>query len=124
MVLGWVLGHVRFERDARPLEEDHPVGPVVLGRVAVVRVVDAGEILGDAHRVPAGGDVFEHAAVPHALLALSVGAVVIEVAKLANQRALADSGASDDGDTHQISTLTTLVTSSTVVSPSASSQAA
>ena len=61
--------------------------------------------------------------VPHALFALAVRAVVIEVAELANQRALADAGTADDGDAHQMSTLTTLVTSSTLVSPSVSSHA-
>ena len=118
-----ILGHVRLERDARALEEDDAIGAIVLGGIAVIGVVDAREVLGDADGVSARGDVFEHARGPHAFFAFAVRTVVIEVAELPDQRALADARPADNGHPHQMSTLTTLVTSSTLVSPSVSSHA-
>ena len=100
VILGRVFRHVRFERDARALEEDHAVRAVVQRGVAIVGVVEAGEVFGDADRVDAGGDVLEDARIPHALLALAVGAVVIEVGELADERALADTGSADDRYAH------------------------
>src|SRR5688572_3463035 len=100
-----ILGHVRFERDAGPLEEDDAIGTIVLGGIAVIRVIDVREILSDADRVSTCGDVFEHARGPDAFFTLAVRAVVIEVAELAYQGALADAGTADDGDAHQTSTL-------------------
>ena len=101
VALGRILGDVRLERDARALEEDHPVGSVVLGGVAVVGVVERREVLRDTDRIAPVGDILEHARVPDALLALAVGAVVIEVAELTDESALADSRTTDDGDTHE-----------------------
>ena len=100
VILGRILGHVRFERDSRPLEEDHLVRPIAIGRVAIVRVVEAGEIGRHAHRVPAGLDILSTSRVPDALLTLSVGPVMVEVAELPEQRALADAGPTDNRDAH------------------------
>ena len=75
-------------------------GPIVLGGVAIVRVVEPAEVGGHADRVAAGVDVFEHARIPHAFLALAVRSVVIEVAELPQQRALADAWSADDRDSH------------------------
>src|SRR5687768_822369 len=119
MIRDRILRHVRFERDARPLEEDDAIGTIVLGGIAVIRVVDIREILSDADRVSTSCDVFEHASGPDAFFTLAVRAVVIEVAELAYQGALADAGTADDGDAHQRSTLTTAVSLSRV-SPTSS----
>ena len=100
MIFGRVLGDVGFEGDAGAFEEDDLVGPVVPGGVAVVRVVEPAEVGGDADRVPSRLDVGEHARVPDAFLPLAVGSVVVEVAELAEERALADPGAPDDCDSH------------------------
>ena len=89
---------MRLERDARALEEDDAPRAVVAGRVAVVGVVERAEILGDADRILARGEILEHARIPHALLAFAVGAVVIEVAELPHERALANAWAADDCD--------------------------
>jgi hypothetical protein len=96
-----ILRDVRFERDARALEEDHLAGAVVRGGVAVVGVVEFAEVGGDAHRVAAGFDVGQHARIPHALFAFAVRSVVIEVPELAHEGALADAGAADDRDLHR-----------------------
>ena len=75
-------------------------GPIVQRGVAIVGVVEAGEVLGDAHGIDARRDVLEDARIPHALLALAVDAVVIEVGKLADERALPDTRSADDGYAH------------------------
>ena len=100
VIRGRVFRHVRFERDARALEKDHAVRAVVQRGVAIVGVVEAREVFGDADRVDAGGDVFEDARIPDALLALAVRAVVIQVGELADERALSDTGTADDGYAH------------------------
>ena len=91
---------MRFERDARAFEEDHLVRAVVQRGVAIVGVVEAREVFGDADGVDAGGDVFEDARIPDALLALAVRSVVIQVGQLADERALPDTRAADDGYAH------------------------
>ena len=101
MVLGRILGDVRLERDAGTLEEDHLARAVVVGGIAVVRVVEAAEIRGDADRIASGVDVLEDARIPDAFLALAVRSVVVEIAELAEQRALADARAADNRDAHQ-----------------------
>src|SRR5476649_1149129 len=100
MVLLRILRDVRFERDARALEKDHLARPIVLRRVAVIRVVERTEIRRDANGVALRLDILEHARVPHALLAFTVRAVAIQVSELAHERALADSRSADDGYTH------------------------
>ena len=87
-----VFGHVRFERDARAFEEDHAVRPVVFRGVAIVRVVEGCEILGDAHRVSPRVDVLEHSGIPDALFTFAVGAMVVEVAELTQERAFPHPG--------------------------------
>ena len=100
MVLERVLRHVRFERDPRALEKDHAVWAVVQRRVPVIRVVEAGEVFGDTHGVDAGGDVFENSGVPDSLLAFAVRSVVIEVCKLADERAFTNARSADNGHAH------------------------
>ena len=75
-------------------------GAIVLGGVAVVGVVERAEVRGHADGVALRLDVLEHAGIPHALLAFTVGAVVIEVAQLPDERALPDAGAPDDRNAH------------------------
>ena len=100
VILRGVFRDVGFQRDARALEQDHLAGTVVIRGVAIVRIVQPREVGRDRHRIPARVDVFEDAGVPHALLPLAVRPVVIQVAKLADERALPDSGAADDCDAH------------------------
>ena len=84
----------------RALEEDHTVRTVMQRGIAIVGVVEAGKIFGDADRVHTGGDVFQDARIPHTLLAFAVRSIVIEVGKLPHQRALSDTRTTDDGDSH------------------------
>ena len=101
MVFVWILGHVRFERDARAFEEDHPIVAIARGGVAVIRVIERAEIRRHAHRVAAFRQIFEHQRLPDAFLALTVGAVVIEVAELPHQGALANPRAADNRHAHR-----------------------
>jgi hypothetical protein len=100
VILGRILRHVGFERDARALEEDHLIRRVVPRGVAIVGVVKAREILRDADRIDAGGDILEYPRIPHALLALAVRSVVVQVGKLPHQRALAHAGPADNCHSH------------------------
>jgi hypothetical protein len=104
VILGWVLGDVRLERDPRAFEEDHLSGPVVALGVAIVGVVEAREVLRDADGVAAERDVFQDARVPDALLALAVRPVVIEIRELADQRALAHARSAHDRHAHVVAT--------------------
>lgn len=92
---------MRLEGDARAFEEDHLAGAVVGRGVAVVGIVELAEVGGDPHGIAAGFDVGQHARIPHALFAFAVRAVVIQVAELAHECALADAGTADDGDLHR-----------------------
>src|SRR5712691_5617431 len=100
MVRVRILCNVRFESDPRAFEEDHLAGPVVLQGVTVVRVVEPAEVGGDANRVAARRDVFEHLGIPDAFLALPVRPVVVQVAELPDERAVSNSWSADDRDTH------------------------
>src|SRR3954468_16358860 len=91
---------MRLEGDFRALEKNHLAVAIVVRGGAIVGVVETPEIGGDADRVTAGLDVLEHARIPDTLLPFAVGSVVIEVAKLADQRALADSRAANDRHAH------------------------
>ena len=100
VMLGRVLRDVRLERDPRTLEENDLAGTIVVGGVAIVGVVEPAEVGGDADRVAPGVDVLEHAGIPHPFLALAVRSVVVKVAELPEQRALADARPADDRDSH------------------------
>ena len=76
-------------------------GRSLLRRVAIVGVVEPAEVGGDADRIATGIDVLEHARIPDAFFALAVGSVVIEVAELPEQRALADARPADDRHAHR-----------------------
>src|SRR5262245_54860486 len=91
---------MRFERNARALEKDDPARPVVIGGVAVIRVVEPRKIRRHTDGVSPGVDIFEHPRLPNALLAFPVRPIVVQVAELAKQRALPDTGPSDDRDAH------------------------
>ena len=91
---------MRLERDARAFEEDHFAGAIAVGGIAIVRVVEAGEVGGDADGVPARVDVFEDPRIPDAFFALSVRRVVIQVSELPDERALADARPADDRHAH------------------------
>ncbi len=73
---------------------------IVQRGVPVVGVVEPRKVFGDTDGVDAGGDVFEDAGIPDALLALAVRAVVIEVGELADERALPDTRSADNGYSH------------------------
>jgi hypothetical protein len=98
--LGRIFDDVGLEGDARPLEEDHLAGRVVVCRIAVVRVIESREVHRDADGVPARLDVLEHPRIPDALLPFAVGSVVIQIAELPDERALADARPAHDCDAH------------------------
>ena len=81
-----ILRNVRFEGNARAFEKDDAARTVVVGGVAIVRVVEAGEIRGNTHRVAPCFDVFEHPGIPDALLPLAVRSVAIQIATMLVRR--------------------------------------
>ena len=100
VVPGRIFDYVRFECDARSFDEDHAVGTVVLCSIAIVRVVNAPEVLSHADSVSSGLDVDEHFWLPNAFLALAVGAVMVEITELPEQGAFSDTWPADYSDAH------------------------
>src|SRR5207248_3235513 len=92
--------NVRLERDASAFEKNHLARPIVLGGIAIVRVVQRREIRGDADGIASHRDVLQHVRIPDAFLALAVRSVVIQVAELPQQRAFSDPWSADDRDAH------------------------
>src|SRR5262249_1356787 len=97
---------MRFERDSRAFEEDHLSRPIVFGGVPVIRVVKRRKVRGHADRIASHRNIPQHLRIPDAFLALAVRSVVIQVAELAQERALANSWSADDPDEHQPRTIT------------------
>ena len=95
-----ILGNVCLERNLRAFDKHHSPRFVVGGGVPVVGIVEPGEVRRDTDRIATGFDVGQHTWVPHALLALAVRAVAIQVAKLSHECALANAGPAHDGYAH------------------------
>src|SRR5205085_2991148 len=82
--------------------ENNLVGAIVRRGVAIVGVVERAEVRRDADGITLSFDVLEHARIPHSLFTLSIGTVVIEIAELPDERALADSRPTDDRNAHRL----------------------
>ncbi len=86
-----VFRDVRFECDARAFEEDHLVRRVVTGGIAVVGIVDPGEVIRDADRdfLPSAMSLRTRGCQTPFSPSPS-GTVVIEIGELPHERALAN----------------------------------
>src|SRR5262245_13479632 len=100
VILRRVFGDVPLECDARALEEDDFARTIAVDGIAIVRVVETGEVGRHPDGVPAPVDVFEDPRIPDAFFALSIRRVVIQVSELPDERALADARPADDRHAH------------------------